>query len=441
MIFTSVLLFVQVLILVNYRTYLLQEAKNKIRDKSFIMGAWVDFENKDLNTQINEYIKSQEDSLSIVLYDLQGNFLARSFNHKGTSGLPDNVRQEVAQIDDAVLYDNPDGSHIIAVNNLYNGSAKAGYVQVLKSLSSVYVPYYKLLRITLAACLAGLFAIAVAGWFFMNQMLTPVKVITEKASAINTEKLESERIPVQNPNDELGKLSITINNLLNRLEQSFKNHRRFVSDAAHELRTPLAIMKGQLEVAALKRSFSQELITKNLDEVNHLINLINSLLLLARSDAGEMKLLRTSFGIVHLSEQVMVSLQEKAIAKNILIEVDGNEIQLSADVDLWRSVLFNLIDNAIKYNRPGGKVWVNAFKEGNKNYITIKDTGTGIHPDHLHHIFDRFYRESNEQNQHVSGIGIGLSLVKVILEIHGSTIDVKSSDEGTIVTVLLPGTL
>ncbi len=243
----------------------------------------------------------------------------------------------------------------------------------------------------------------------------------------------------------MGRLAETLNGMISRLERSFEEVRRFTADAAHELRTPLAIMRSEAEIALRFPRDSDEyrrVIMSMLEETTHLSHLAEQLLFLCREDAG----LRTgTFEVVPLSEildDVTEQMQLAGRAKNVEIESDiARDLLVNGDLQGLRRLFLNLIDNAIKYTFTGGTVNVVCAQLNGYIEIAVEDTGCGIPAECLPFIFDRFYRVDSARTHEVTGTGLGLAICRSIVEAHRGTIECRSTvGIGTRFRVILPAT-
>jgi heavy metal sensor kinase len=249
---------------------------------------------------------------------------------------------------------------------------------------------------------------------------------------------------VESP-DEIGELAATFNAMLSRIERAFDEVRQFSSDAAHELKTPLTALRGEMEVALRKQREPAEyraVLESGLEEAAKLERIVDDLLLLARTDTAS-----GAPGIepVALDEVVLEAHEEtRKLAERMGISLVLNkldEVRVRGNALLLRRLLVNLIDNGIKYNRPGGNVSVTLGLEpgGNEARLVVEDTGIGIPAEALPHLFDRFYRVDKARSRDVGGTGLGLAIVKRVAEAHGGTVTAESKPgEGSRFTVALP---
>jgi heavy metal sensor kinase len=233
------------------------------------------------------------------------------------------------------------------------------------------------------------------GYFLARKSLAPVVAMSEKAALIGAQNLH-ERLPVRNFRDELGYLASTFNGLLERLDRSFEQQRRFMADASHELRSPVAIIRGEAEVAlsqARQPEEYRESLAIALDEARRLSQIVDDLFTLARADAGEYPLRPRDFYLEELAADCVRAARSMAAARGIALsyEPDG-EMPIHADEALVRRLTMNLLDNAIKYTPPGGKINVACKRAGGEYSLSVRDTGPGIPAEAREKIFERFFR-------------------------------------------------
>ncbi|MEJ2200141.1 MAG: heavy metal sensor histidine kinase [Desulfuromonadaceae bacterium] len=289
-----------------------------------------------------------------------------------------------------------------------------------------------------------LFLLTAGSWFVSGRALAPVVQITSAVRRISAENL-SQRLPVNPCPDELADLQTTFNSVLDRLEEAFNRVRQFTADVSHELRTPLAILKGETEVALRWGKDSDELrdtLESNLEEIDRLGRIIEDLLTLAKSEAGQIPLVLNNVNLNDLMQSLYLigkALGEtKSIEFNLRMDFEG-ELYLVGDQLQLHRMLLNLISNAVKYTPEGGRVEVQLAVFDDNVRICVIDNGIGIAPEHLPHLFDRFYRVNDVRNRDVEGSGLGLSIVRWIVRAHGGDIQVVSEpNRGSVFTVVLP---
>ena len=299
------------------------------------------------------------------------------------------------------------------------------------------------LEIVAAALLPMALALAVAvGYVLAGRAFAPVTSICEVANSITIDSLDR-RIAVPNPHDELGGLAETLNSLIARLDQAVAEIKRFTADASHELRTPLAALKLEAELA-LRAERSprqyQAALGVIVDEANRLCLLADQLLNLSREDAGIVDRLQERVPIHAIMSDLIQQLQPMAFSRSISLKADGPEEceVMGCDIRL-RQVFLNLIENALKFTKPNGSVWVRCKCLNGTVVCSVQDTGPGIAAKHLPHIINRFYRADMSRSCEAGGAGLGLSITLCIVKAHGGKIEVQSEvATGTTVTVTLP---
>jgi heavy metal sensor kinase len=251
------------------------------------------------------------------------------------------------------------------------------------------------------------------------------------------------QIVVARQEAEVQKLVGSFNSMVGRLALSFEQIRKFNANVAHELRTPLAILQGENEVALRSDSLPEEIrsvLVSNLEELERLTRIVNDLLMLSEAETGGQALERKPVNLRPLIHDLADDMQLLAMERNIQIEVANLPDAVVAADDLWlRRAVLNLLDNAIKYSRDGGKVRVSMTKDSTDAWISIRDEGIGIAKADLPHIFDRFFRADPARNRSSGGTGLGLALVKWVVEAHRGRINVLSEpDRGADFQIALP---
>ncbi len=284
------------------------------------------------------------------------------------------------------------------------------------------------------------------GYFLARKSLAPVADMARQARGMGAARF-SDRLKVSNPRDELGTLALSFNELLDRLEKSFEQQRRFVADASHELRTPVAILQGETEVTLSRPARSAEEYRETLsilrDESQRLAHIIEDLFTLTRADAGQYPLQIRELYLDELTADVLRRTRSLAISNGIsLSSTIQPELPVQADEDLLRRMLLNLLDNAIKYTPAGGKVLVECCREANDYVLRVIDTGAGIPAELQSRIFERFFRADKARSRSegdTGGAGLGLSIARWIAEAHHGRLELTRSDaSGSTFTAYLP---
>ncbi len=268
------------------------------------------------------------------------------------------------------------------------------------------------------------------GWYLSGSALAPVNAIIEKAKRLRPENL-SERLPVPVVDDELRHLSLTLNELLNRLEQAFLSQERFIADASHELKTPLAIMRGELDLVK-RHPRSPEELMKFVDsasqELTHLSRMVEDLLMLARVDAGAGSLSISRTRLDELLLEVVARLEPRARAKDVKLRLDfkAENFEVNGDPDLLQSMFQNLIENAVKFSPVSSHVEVTIEEEATELVVLVRDRGPGIPVELQAKIFERFYRMRGRSSE-TPGFGLGLTIARRVADAHGAILTLSSN--------------
>jgi heavy metal sensor kinase len=317
-------------------------------------------------------------------------------------------------------------------------------------LIEVAAPYNQIesvlrgLLLTFALGLPLIVALAIGGgYLLMRRALHPVDEIRQKAAQITSRNL-GERLPVVHTGDELERLATDLNRMIARLEESFLQVNRFSADASHELRTPLTILQGELEAVAQKGQSLptdvRDTIGSALEETQRLSKIVESLLAISRLEAGEARVQPVRLDFAELTrttaDQMKLLAEEKRIS---LTSIGSESVEVEADPSRLKQVVVNLLDNAIKYTPEGGEVSVSVMRQDGHAILEVADTGLGMSPSDLPHVFERFYRTDKARSRQMGGTGLGLSIVRSICLAHGGQVIVNSTEgRGTLFRVELP---
>ncbi len=326
---------------------------------------------------------------------------------------------------------------------------QAGASEIVQMAFPIAQPEQSLSTLRLILVIGCSFAIVIAfamGWMLAGTVLWPIHRITRTAQAIGAEHDFSRRVQHVGPTDEIGQLALTFNAMLTELESAYRqleetleSQRRFVADASHELRTPLTTVRGNIELLRREPPIDAQeradILADTKDEVERLIRLVQQLLVLARADAGQ-ALPREPVPIRPLLEDVCR--QARLLAPDRTIHYEpAPDVLVLGDRDALKQVFLVLLDNALVHTSRGATIELAAVAADGQVAIRVRDTGPGIPPDVLPHIFERFYR--GQVSRTGAGAGLGLSIAKELVEAQGGTITVKSkSGQGTVFTVTLP---
>jgi heavy metal sensor kinase len=283
---------------------------------------------------------------------------------------------------------------------------------------------------------------AYGGWRLARRALKPIDELADAVERMTVQRLD-ERLPELPSDDEVGRLTCALNATFERVEAGFREVERFTSDASHELKTPLTIIRGEVEMLLRRGGCTPEqedTLNGVLDETRRLGRIVDGLLLLSRADGAGVPL---DWQTVNFTELIEGAAEDA----EILAEDRGIRTVASIQRGVWiggdpirlRQVLLNLLDNAVKYNKPGGRIGIELLAADGNVRMRIRNTGPGIPPDHAPHVFDRFYRVDTARNRGTDGHGLGLSLCLEIARAHGGDIVLSRCDaEWTEFCVTLP---
>jgi heavy metal sensor kinase len=324
----------------------------------------------------------------------------------------------------------PDGTFIVEAGSLY-GPIEA----VLRGL-----------MMTFALGMPVIVAIAIGGGYLLTRRaMRKIDAITVQAEHISSNNL-SERLPVFQTGDELERLTVALNRMMERLEDAFQHINRFSADVSHELRTPLTILRGELEAAVRHERLTPELldvIGSALEETERLRIIVDQLLVVSRLDAGDVPIERVPLDLGQLATSTAEQMLLLAEEKSITVRCDAPAgVEVEGDRSRLKQVVVNLLDNAIRYTGEGGSISVSAARQNGWATLMVADNGAGIPPDALPHVFERFYRADKARSRYSGGSGLGLAIVKAICTAHKGDVEIASTEGvGTTVTIrLLPAT-
>jgi two-component system OmpR family sensor kinase len=318
-------------------------------------------------------------------------------------------------------------------------------IATVRSLQS----YHKSLRqaeLALALGIPLLVTLATGGGYVLARAsLRPVAQMTERAASISASSLH-ERLPVANPGDELGRLALVFNDLLDRLQTAFEEQRRFMADASHELRTPVAVIGGESDLALARPDRPPESLREALSvvrsEARRLRRIVDDLFLLARGEEGSHVLKVEELYLSDLIQECVRAMQSVAERQGVAVEFgsDGSDISVAGDESLLRRLIMNLLDNAVKYTPPNGRVAVSVRVRDGRILVDIADTGVGIAPEDQPRIFERFYRgRLRSASGAREGAGLGLAIARWVARAHGGDVVLlRSGGQGSVFRVELP---
>ena len=306
-----------------------------------------------------------------------------------------------------------------------------GAIVVAESLQPVDAAVDRVLILVLLAGPAALAATALGGWWLARRALRPVERMTSRAREIGIERLH-ERVPVPRVEDEIGRLGVTLNAMLDRLQRGLDEKHRLVADASHGLRTPLAVMRAELDVSLREDALpeaARDVLESACEEIDKMTRTVDNLLTLAQVDEGRLAVLTTRVELRQAVESAAEPLRPLADERHVRLALSGPPCAVQADVHRLQQALTNFIDNAIRFAREGGEVEVMTWCEEAEVGVTVIDDGPGIPIEVRDRVFDRFYRVAGGPHE-TGGSGLGLAICREIADAHGGRVWIDSAPGG-----------
>jgi heavy metal sensor kinase len=340
-----------------------------------------------------------------------------------------------------VSLNRPDGTRLRVLSRFHRVGVRRALVRVALGEGALRHEWYELaipllLGLPLALAIAGL-----GGHWLAGRALAPLERMARHAERLTADTL-GERLPVDNPEDELGHLARVFNTFLGRIEESFAQLRRFTADVSHELRTPLTAIRSVGEVGLTTERSEKEyrdIIGSLLEEADHLTLMIDSLLSLSRADAGGVPLRLETVELGALLSEVASHLGVLAEEKAQSLVVDGGPVSVSADRLVLRQAFVNLLDNAIKHGPEKSQVGIAIGSEGRSAWVDVTDEGPGIHEAFRERVFERFFRIDEGRSRDAGGAGLGLAIARWAVRVHGGDIEIRpQARPGSTFRVTLP---
>jgi two-component system sensor histidine kinase ArlS len=431
-IFSLVLILLNTATILGARYFLMHQAANQVRETTELVierieeldGYLHELKDKDLVLEI-----PSNDNIYVKIIDQNGKIINES--EKYEQKIPRRIPVKVNKLKTfrGLLYE---------TRKINLRRHKYAYLQVVKSLGNENNFMRVLMMIAVGADVLGMVISFFSGLLISKKMLTPITKITNTAQNISIHDL-NQRIDTNGPNDELTTLAKTFNEMIARLQNSFQIQNQFVSDASHELRTPIAVIQGYADLLDRWGKTDQKVMQEALDaiknETAHMATMMEKMLFLARDDSGVYCLQKENLDLAAVITEVLK--ETSLIAADFEIgPCDQESVDIYGDRRLIKQMLRGLIDNSIKFSPTIKKIMVNLKLEHHTAIVTIRDFGTGIPPDDLPFIFNRFYQVGEARGQ---GSGLGLSIVKWIVEAHSGEITVASElGQGTTFTIKFP---
>ncbi len=403
----------------------------------------------------NAFLTGGRQGVSEVIASLPSGTVAILYDARGQQLVANDLREPLAPVVEALLsaakhsrtFDSvklPGGGGewgVLSAPVTVNGQPVA-ILQIARSQQDVAVALHKLALLMDVAIPAMLLLAIGGGLFLASRALDPIDRMTRTVGGIGADDL-SQRVRYRGSRDEVGRLAATFDGMLERIESAFGRQRRFTADASHELRTPLAVLTSQIDVALERRRTPEEyeeLLKSLRDDASRMSQLVSQMLTLARADAGQETMDREALDLRELAEHVVSAMGPLAEQRKVRLALTpGAAVPVSGDQTRLSQLVVNLVDNGLRYTPAGGMVTVSASTEDGWAVLKVGDTGVGIAPEHLPHLFERFHRVDKARARAEGGTGLGLSICKWIAEAHGGSIGVESEPgRGSTFSVKLP---
>lgn len=433
--FSLLLLVLNASILYGVKYYLYSQSNKQIEDIKTIITSKITNSSEHIALSDKEIVSDipANENIYIKIIQKNGNVINSSDKFKYNIELkePYGKTFKKESRDKHILYEN------ISIDDKDYGTV---YLQIVKDMENEY-DFLEILFILMAiADFIGVIASIIIGYLISKKMLNPIDYITKTAESISINNLR-ERIIVKGPEDELKRLGDTFNKMIDRLQESFNRQIQFVSDASHELRTPIAVIQGYANLLDRWGKDDREALEKSIYaikfEADNMGNLVERLLFLAKGDSGKQKLEKQEFWLNELINEVVA--ESRLIASNRIITNNNNDIvKILADQKMIKQMLRIFIENSIKFTTEQGRIDISSRIKDKDIEITVKDNGIGIPKEEVRNVLDRFYTVDKSRSKDKGGSGLGLSIAKWIVDMHQGFIEVHSDEgKGTTVSVIL----
>ncbi len=396
------------------------------------------------NGYVNEFINKNAENTDSVIFitDHNGRVLVTSDNGKGI--IPDELSPTLAEMYLMKDYSVSDldglfeKEHINVISPININPIAWTDNKAEENTGAVFIcsentnPILEKIGSTITMTLIWIFIISLAAVYFVSERVSrPLKEMSYAAKSFAQGKFNV-RVPVRG-DDEVAELATAFNNMAGSLEKLEENRSTFLSNISHDLRTPMTTISGFIDgilSGAIPEDKTEHYLGVVSSEVKRLARLVNSLLDITRIQSGERKFNMRPFDVCELARQVLISCESRIDSKklDVSFECDDDNMVAVADMDAIHQILYNLIDNAIKFSNEGGKLSLKLHENAQKIFVSVRNTGDGIASNELPHVFDRFYKSDSSRGMDKSGLGLGLYISKTIMDQHNEEIWVKSEE-------------
>ncbi|ENK0837802.1 HAMP domain-containing histidine kinase [Clostridium botulinum] len=429
----SILLFLFTFtVLFGFRFFLIKEAKSNINMYAEIVSDNIKSASKVPEELIDSISKKGNVSIRILEKD-------KSIIYSTNKDIKE-YYGDFKEDSPYIIRGNDNLERLIILNKSFELKNEIHYIQVIKDLQEENQYFHVSFIILGVLNIFIIITIIKSGSRIGKKVVDPINEMTYTIKKINVQNLDK-RLNVKGSHDELRELTQTVNDMFDRIEESYENQNRFVSDASHELRTPIAVIQGYANMLYRwgkdDKEVLEEAVTAIKDESENMKELVEKLLFLARVDKKTQKIHKEEFYINKLLDEVVRETKLIDSSHNIINE-DNNNILVFADYKLLKQVLRIFIDNSLKFTPENGQIIIGSHVNKNKIVITVEDTGSGIPKEDIPYIFDRFYRVDKARTKDKGGTGLGLSIAQWIIKEHKGSIEVKSSvNIGTKISIFI----
>ncbi len=433
--FSLVLLILNASILYGIKYYLYSQANKQVEDvkimvlnKAMLQSMHIDLSDEKI---ISDIPSKENMSIRVLKQDGKVLNITKEFNYSIKVEEPYDKIKKIKLDDRHLVYEN------LTIETVEYGTA---YIQIVKDMENEY-DFLEILFILMAiADFIGIIASIIIGYSISKKMLQPIDRITKAADNISINNLK-QRIEVTGPDDELKRLGNTFNKMIDRLQESFERQNQFVSDASHELRTPIAVIQGYANLLDRWGKDDRQALEKSIHaiklESSNMQNLVEKLLFLAKGDSGNQRIQKSEFWLNELISEV---LKESVLIdeRHIISSHRNDAVSIFADYEMIKQMLRIFIENSIKFTPEQGKIDISSEICNKTVKIIVSDSGIGIAEDEIKNIFERFYTVDESRSKEKGGTGLGLSIAKWIVEVHHGVINVENLEgKGTKISVIL----
>lgn len=439
--FSLVLIVLSVAVVYGIRYYLTDQAFTQTQDSSSITVKNIIDTLHEQNSLTDPELLSEaavNSGITITIADENGKIINSSdgsshYNLDVTSNIGTVQRLEIENTE----------THIVYLNTKVTTDGKIrSYLQVVKNMAAEYSFLNVVITTMGIADIAGVLLSLLIGFLISKRMLRPIDKITTTAKEISISDL-NRKIEVKGNDDELDRLAKTFNEMIDRLRQSFEQQNNFVADASHELRTPISVVRGYIDLidrwGKNDPAVLEEAIDAIKNETKDMGDMVERLLFLARSDIGKLIITKEQFNLFELIEELILEYR-LIYPERVLRPEIPKDARIFANRKMIKQVMRAVIDNSIKYSPGNSEIRIfSASKRDNEVSISVQDFGIGIPQDKLKGIFERFYRVDSSRERKTGGAGLGLSIVETIVAAHGGRVEVESeTGKGTLLTIIIP---